>query len=393
MKRPMRETLIRGRLAALLVGSALAAGVPALAAPPETGFTPLYNGRDLSGWVNVNCAPSTFTARDGMIVITGVPTGVLRTDRMYENFILELEWRHLKAGGNSGVFVWSDPVTAPGTPYARAIEVQVLDGVESENYTSQGDLFAIHGAVMKPDRPHPAGWMRCLPSERRSKPSPEWNHYRVIARDGTLKLEVNGKEVSGGSECRPRKGYICLESEGSECHFRGLRIKELPSSGAKPEETAEEAQGFRPLYTGLDLAGWRASETVRKEWKPRDWVLECGGPSILLSEGEYRDFVLVCDWRSEGAAKAPAGPLLQLRGSEKGRIPLGSVGAESGGKPGEWNRSVVTLRGDRLTLVLNGKTLVAEKRLEALPERGPLGLQGGGGKVEFANLLLRETAR
>jgi hypothetical protein len=367
----------------------------AAAAGGEGEFTPLFNGKDLSGWVNVNCAPTTFTVREGMIVSTGVPTGVMRTPRMYENFILELEWRHLKAGGNAGVFVWSDPITAPGVPFARAIEVQVLDGLNTENYTSHGDLFSIHGSTMKPDRPHPAGWMRCLPSERRSRPSPEWNHYRVTARDGSLKLEVNRKEVSGASECRPRKGYLCLESEGSECHFRNIRIQELPSSGAKPEETAAEARGFRPLYTGLDLSGWKAGEVQRAQWKPRDWILECTGEVPLESEKEYRDFVLICDWRVEDNAKAsgggPAGGgLLRLRGSEKAEVPLSGAPPDGGGKPGEWNRSVITLKGDRLTAVLNGKTVIAEKQIEGIPPKGPISLIARGGMVRFANLYVCE---
>jgi hypothetical protein len=178
-------------------------------------WTQLFNGRDLSGWVNVNCAPDTFTVRDGLIVSTGVPTGVMRSERQYENFELELEWRHMKPTGNAGLFVWSDPITAPGTPFARAIEVQILDGRNSENYTSHGDVFAIHGATFKPDRPHPNGWMRCLPSERRARPAGEWNHYRVLCSNGVVQLAVNGKVVSGGSESKPRKGYVCLESEGS----------------------------------------------------------------------------------------------------------------------------------------------------------------------------------
>ena len=63
--------------------------LPVMAADPA--FRPLFNGRDLRGWVNVNCAPETFTVRDGMIHCDGIPTGALRTERQYENFILELE--------------------------------------------------------------------------------------------------------------------------------------------------------------------------------------------------------------------------------------------------------------------------------------------------------------
>src|SRR5688572_26889279 len=170
------------------------------AAADEEGFVPLFNGRDLSGWVNVNCAPETFTVRDGVIQSTGVPTGIIRTQRQYENFVLELQWKHLKAMGNAGLFVWSDPLTAPGTPFARAIEVQILDGRNTENYTSHGDIFSIHGAAMKPERPHPAGWERSLPSENRCRPAGEWNHYRVECQDGAIKLSVNGKHVSGGTQ-------------------------------------------------------------------------------------------------------------------------------------------------------------------------------------------------
>src|SRR5260370_39525014 len=99
---------------------------PGLAAA-DNGFVPLFNGKDLQGWTNVNCAPETWSVRDGMIHCTGLPTGALRTPRQYENFILELEWRHLSKGGNSGVFIWASAIAAPGVPFLRAVEGQVLD--------------------------------------------------------------------------------------------------------------------------------------------------------------------------------------------------------------------------------------------------------------------------
>jgi hypothetical protein len=208
----------------------------------DAGFVSLFNGKDLSGWVPLNVKPETFTAKEGIIVSTGKPTGVMRSAKMYENFILELEWKHIKPKGNAGLFVWSDGVIAKGTPITRSIEVQILDGRNTESYTSHGDVFAIHGATMKPDRPHPNGAQRCLPSERRCKPAGQWNHYRVECNDGVIKLAVNGKVVSGGTACKPRKGYLCLEAEGSECHFRNIRIKELPSTNPKPDEIAKPAE-------------------------------------------------------------------------------------------------------------------------------------------------------
>src|SRR5204863_7506588 len=117
--------------------------------------------------------------------------------------------------------------------------------------TSHGDLFSIWGAKCVPDRPHPLGWERCLPSENRAKGANEWNHYRVEANDGVIKLHVNGKEVSGVSEGKPRKGYLALESEGSECRFRKLKIKELPSTNPKKEEIAEQSKHFRNIMYSL----------------------------------------------------------------------------------------------------------------------------------------------
>ncbi len=299
------------RIAALL---ALALVIPALSADKKAddtrddGFVPMFNGKDLTGWVNVNCAPSTFFVKDGEIITTGKPTGYLRTDKQYENFIAEFDWMHVPpkpgAVGNSGFFVWADPLPAVGTGYTRGIEVQVLVNLTYKNKkgeitaTSQGDLFSIWGATCVPDRPHPDGWARCLPSENHCKGENEWNHYRVEGKDGRITLAVNGYEVSGVSQCNPRKGYLALESEGSECHFKNLKIKELPSSNPKKDEIADEAQGFRPLYTGLDLSGWKADDETKKHWQPRDTVLHYDGMGQeLRTEKEYGDAEFVVDFK------------------------------------------------------------------------------------------------
>ncbi|MDX1565782.1 MAG: DUF1080 domain-containing protein [Phycisphaeraceae bacterium] len=97
----------------LLIAAALTAVVSG-AEPDEGGFRPLFNGKDLSGWVPVNTAPSTWSVKDGMIHCTGKPIGELRTERMYQNFILEVEWRHLRPQGNAGIFIWADDITARG---------------------------------------------------------------------------------------------------------------------------------------------------------------------------------------------------------------------------------------------------------------------------------------
>ncbi|MBI2927985.1 MAG: DUF1080 domain-containing protein [Verrucomicrobia bacterium] len=446
---PWSRVVASRRLAVSFLAFLCALGSSSGLRAAEEGFVPLFNGRDLTGWVPVNVAPNTFTVRDGMIVSTGVPTGVMRTTRHYENFILEVEWKHVRPGGNAGLFVYSEPVTAPGVPFTKAIEVQILDGDSPEGiWTGHGDVFSIHGAKMVPDWSHPRGWERCLPSERRAKPAGEWNHYRVESREGRLTLAVNGKVVSGATQCRPRKGYICLESEGSECHFRNLRIKELPSSNPPASEVAGLDQGFKSLYTGLDLTGWRSEPGHAGHWKPRDWTLDYDGQSEATDKNlwtamEYGNFVFIVDWRftrkpepkklpvllpdggyalnADGSQKlvevADAGDSgIYLRGSPKAEIniwswPIGSgelrgyredktlpaevraaatprVRADK--PPGEWNRFVITLRGERLTVVLNEQTVIENALLPGLPARGPLGLQHDGDPIQFANLYVKE---
>ena len=380
------------------------------------GYSPMFNGKDLSGWINVNCHPSTFFVRDNMIVTTGHPTGFLRTARQYENFVAEFDWMHQEKEkvGNSGFFVWADPVPAIGTGYTRGIEVQVLvnllykDKAGNATATSHGDLFSIWGATCKPDRPHPTGAQRCLPSEWRAKGGGEWNHYKVTAKDGRITLEVNGKEVSGISECKPRKGYLALESEGAECWFKNLKIKELPSTSPPPEEIADVDQGFKNLWYGLDFTNWKWDDGHKGHWKAADWKLVYDGKSTakdknLWTDKSYGNFELIVDWRLPAKAKKASLPVLLptgdiaveggfpktqevddagnsgifLRGDSKANVniccwPAGSgeiygyrsdknqpaeVRAAAVPKmkadraPGQWNRFLITMRGDRLILV------------------------------------------
>lgn len=201
------------------------------------------------GWVelgekdfkNVNCAEDTWSFKDGVIHCTGKPVGVMRTQKQYKNFELVAEWRHLKSAGNSGFFVWTVPESLetlkPGA-LPRGIEVQVLDHGYAEQYeknnkkkgdwfTTNGDVFPV-GVKMTPFPPLSPNGQRSFPTKNLSKGSPEWNHYHISAIDGVVKLSVNGEQVSGGKDCSPASGYLCLESEGSPIEFKNVRIKELP---------------------------------------------------------------------------------------------------------------------------------------------------------------------
>lgn len=87
-------------------------------------FTPLFNGQNLDGFVDMNTSEDTWWVENGILKCTGKPIGVMRTEKQYENFILDIEWRHMEPGGNSGVFVWANGTPYQDEPFPTGIEVQ-----------------------------------------------------------------------------------------------------------------------------------------------------------------------------------------------------------------------------------------------------------------------------
>lgn len=205
----------------------------------------LFNGKDLTGWTDVNTSPETWSVKDGLLVCSGKPIGVMRSNKQYENFVLHIEWRHMEPGGNSGVFVWSN--ATPGRnrlPMGMEVQMLELDWINqhkkrdgSPNHIGyiSGELFGAGGLTATPDNPRGS---RSMSKELRCKPHGEWNTYDVVCVDGTVKLAINGKFVNSIRNSSIRKGYLCLESEGAEIHFRNIRIMELPPGITTPEQIA-----------------------------------------------------------------------------------------------------------------------------------------------------------
>jgi hypothetical protein len=238
----------RMRLAAalLLIVPALS-GTVFTQSPDTAKFVDMFNGRDLSGWVNINTNPDTWKIRDGMLICSGRPIGVMCSEKQYENFVLHIEWRHMESGGNSGVFVWSDSKPDERSRLPNGVEVQMLElawpdlnmrnGVRPPDAYVHGELFGVGGVKTTPENPRGE---RSMSIENRAKGKGEWNVYDVVAVDGNIKLAVNGKFVNGITRSTQKKGYFCLESEGGEIHFRNMRIMELPPGVTTPEQTAPE---------------------------------------------------------------------------------------------------------------------------------------------------------
>jgi hypothetical protein len=106
-----------------------------------------------------------------------------------------------------------------------------------------GELFGAGGLRATPDNPRGS---RSRSTELRCEPAGEWNTYDVVCVDGTVKLSINGKFVNSIRDSSVKKGYLCLESEGSEIHFRNIRIMELPPGTTTPEQTARVVGEKKP---------------------------------------------------------------------------------------------------------------------------------------------------
>jgi hypothetical protein len=206
--------------------------------------TPLFNGKDLSGWTaDVPArdedpkAPPSFIVRNGMLVSLGTPGGHLLTNGAYRDYRLEVEYRCPGQGGNSGVLVHASRLRALYKMFPQSIEVQLLSG-------NAGDFWCIGENIEVPDmetrRPREAGqkWGGSEGDARRvinltdgsEKPLGQWNTVVVEARGRTLKVWVNGDMVNEGSNSTADRGRIALQAEGTEVEFRRVAIGPLPAA-------------------------------------------------------------------------------------------------------------------------------------------------------------------
>ncbi len=206
---------------------------------------------------------------------------------------------------------------------------------------------------------------------------------------------------------------------------------------------------FVSLFDGKSLAGWIVPKGDNGHWKVVDGIIDYDGKSEskedknLWSEQHYVDFVLRVDWRFSGVSHKEKVPVvlpdgnydknpdgtekmveidypgdsgIYLRGSSKSQVniwnwPIGSgevygyrtdakVSPEvrKGVTPtrradnpvGDWNSFEITLKGEHLTVVLNGQTVIENAWLPKIPKKGPIALQHHGDPIQFRNIFIKE---
>jgi hypothetical protein len=263
--------------------------------------------------------------------------------------------------------------------------------------------------------------------------------------NGETILEVNLDEVvkrhPKHQGAKRRAGHIAWLGHGDKVAFRNIRIAETP-----PPAYVEGvmAAGFKRLFDGKSLTGWKHADNP--EWVVSNRILKHSGrrgePADLWTEKEFGDCTLVFDWRWSGKGPLKMQPVVlpdgsnkigadgkpelieveeldsgvYLRGSTAAQVNLWNWTVGSGevygyrtnpqmsaevraqvtpktkaDRPlGEWNRMMITIKGDRLSVSLNGRLVIDNAQLPGVPAKGRIGLQHHGAAIDFANIWIKE---
>lgn len=182
----------------------------------------LFNGKDFTGWSFDNIDPkveagTVWSVREGTLVCQGRPPGVIRTDKEFSSYELNLEWRWAPdtKPGNSGVLIHaSKPREAFVWP--KSIEVQLAAG-DAGDFWMIGEKVTVAGT-----EPQGRRWLK--KSASAEKASGEWNQMRIRCEGEKVTVWVNGTLINEGTGLSVTRGAICLQCEGGEIHFRKIEL-------------------------------------------------------------------------------------------------------------------------------------------------------------------------
>lgn len=200
--------------------------VAAACAADEPGFTPIFNGKDLTGWTIRGQYGPGYVVEDGKIVCPSDGGGNLFTEKEYSNFVLRFEFK-LEEGSNNGI-----GIRAPyeGDAAYKGMEIQILDH-DAPVYQGKLRPAQKHGSIYDVV-PAKTGFL---------KPTGEWNAEEIIADGRHIKVTLNGTvivdanldDVTDPAVLKKHpglartSGHIGLLGHHSRVEFRNMRVKEL----------------------------------------------------------------------------------------------------------------------------------------------------------------------
>lgn len=179
----------------------------------------VFTASDATNWTYVikdkTLEPSSvFKMENGVLQISGISSGYLRTKKVHSNYELNLEWRWTKSFGNSGVLVH---IQSTDTIWPICYQVQ-------QKADAAGDIICMNGLWAKECTDSVKFTVKkTLPSNE--KPLGEWNAMKVICKKKTMKVYINGVLQNNISGLTADKGFIGFQNEGVPLEFRKLEIK------------------------------------------------------------------------------------------------------------------------------------------------------------------------
>jgi len=180
--------------------------------------THLFNGEDFSGWVFVlqdeAVDPATvWSIREGVIHCIGQPYGYMRTETVFADYRLHVEWRWPEVEGNSGIFVH---MQEPDQVWPPQIECQLQSG-------NAGDFVAFQGVSFNELE------RRVVRKREESSENPlgQWNVGEIVCRNDTIRVFINDVLQNEATGTTISSGRIGLQSEGQPIEFRNVYIDAL----------------------------------------------------------------------------------------------------------------------------------------------------------------------
>ncbi|MDI1249688.1 MAG: DUF1080 domain-containing protein [Lacunisphaera sp.] len=279
-----------------------------LLCPAQTPV-PLFNGRDLTGWVQRG-GKATYTIEGNEIVGTSMadtPNTFLCTEKTYGDFILDYEFK-VDPKLNSGVQIrsecfgyeksveWQGRTIKIPANRVHGYQIEIDPDTKRKRMWSAGIYDEARRAWLVPDDgvkgPHGTAF-----SERGLKifkPN-DWNHVRVEAIGDSLKTWLNGTPCADLQDGMTASGFIALQVHsigkdadkiGTQVRWRNLMITEV-NAPAKPAMNTltpeEQAAGWRLLWDGKTTAGWRSAKAA--EFPAHGWLIQDGQLHVLDSGG------------------------------------------------------------------------------------------------------------
>jgi|CZCA01.1.fsa_nt_gi hypothetical protein len=315
----------------------------------EPQWQNLFNGKNLKGWTKLN-GTAEYKIQDNAIVGVskmGTPNTFLATDKMYDNFILEFEFK-IDEGLNSGVQFRSNSLKdyRDGRVHGYQFEIDPSErawtgGIYDE--ARRGWLYPLTYNTMKAVVVKSDDSGECLypptynPLAQKAFKKNEWNKGRIEAIGNSIRTWVNGIPCADLIDDMTKSGFIALQvhqignpkDEGKTVSWRNIRIltenldqfktPEDPNSisqiNAIPNTISEREarEGWKLLWDGKTTQGWRGARLTG--FPQKGWVIEDGILKVLKGAGEesahggdiittkkYKNFVLKVDFKiTEGA--------------------------------------------------------------------------------------------